>query len=241
MKTMNEAHFEVEKNYENLSLDYLGSLLSSEDLETIYQGISYEPSHSSLDDFLTFIKELMELEQQDKKHKVILIDDFSKNNIFEDPHNQGVHALGVITCSVKVSKPGSWHQTNSPTSSSGTREIRPSLRGIEKSSVEDKAIWTYYFGQKFDNDICFKIHARSNKEVNEITSWFQNLLAIHKKFFAQKGVIRYYFRERESDIVVKENDSVIHVRPLCYYLATEDVYTTTEYVLQKIKLKLKTT
>ena len=64
---------------------------------------------------------------------------------------------------------------------------------------------------------------------------------MHKKFFAQKGIIRYYFLEREADSVVKESDGAIYTRALCYYLATEEVYTVTEYVLEKIKLKLKTT
>lgn len=239
MTIMDENHFEVER--EQLSIDYLESLLKDQDLETLYDGISYQPNNATLDDFLTFTQQLMDIEQEDKAHKVILIDDFSKNNIFEDPRNPTQSVLGVITCNVKMSKPGSWHQTNHPESSGGTREIRPSLRGIEKSNIGDKSVWNYYFGQKFDNVISFKVHARSNKEANEITSWFQNLLAIHKKFFAQKGIIRYYFLERESDSVVKESDSAIYARTLCYYLTTEEVYTVTEHVLQKIKLKLKTT
>lgn len=239
MTILNESNFEVE--IDSLSIDYLESLLKQDDLNSIYKGISYQPSSSSLDDFLTLTQQLMDIEQEDKANKVILIDDFSKNNIFEDPRNPGQTALGVVTCSVKSSKPGSWHQTNRPESSGGTREIRPSLRGLEKVTVEDKSTWNYYFGQRFDNVICFRIHARSNKEANEVTSWFQNLMAIHKKFFAQKGIIRYYFLERESDGVVKEADSAIHTRTLCYYLATEEVYTVTEYVLEKIKLKLKTT
>lgn len=237
--TLNETNFEIE--HEQLSIDYLESLLKADELESIYEGISYVPVHSTLDSFLTSVQELMDIHQEGKQNKVILVDDFSKNNIFEDPRDPGTQVLGVVTCSVKTSKPGSWNQTNSPTSNSGPREIRPSLRGIGKSSVEDKSTWTYYFGQKFDNDICFKVHARSNKEANEITTWFQNLLAIHKKFFAQKGVIRYYFKERESDAAVKENDGIVHIRPLCYYLTTEELYTTTEYVIDKIKLKLKTT
>jgi hypothetical protein len=239
MTVMDETHFEVYR--EHLSLDYLSTLVKDDDLEGIYQGISYEPNHSTLDDFLTFTRELMELEQEDKKHKVILVDDFSKSNTFEDPRNPGTSAFAVVTCSVKKSVPGAFHQTNAPASSGGTREIRPSLRGIEKLSVDDKSVYNFYFGQKFDNIICFNIHARSNKEANEVVSWFQNLLAIHKKFFAQKGIIRYYFLERESDSVVKESDGVIHVRPVCYYLTTEEVYTVSEHVLQKIKLKLKTT
>lgn len=241
MTIMNKENFEVEKDYSNLSLDYLETLLKDEDLQTIYNGISYIPEHSTLDAFLTHVKELMEIEQEDKAHKIILVDDFSHNNTFEDPKKPGTSALAVITCSVKSSKPGAFHQTNSPATSSGVREIRPSLRGFEKSGVDDKSVYKYYFGQKFDNLICFNVHARSNKEANEVMCWFQNLLTVHKKFFAQKGIIRYYFIERETDSVVKESDGVIYVRPLCYYLATEELYIATEHVLQKIKLKLKTT
>jgi hypothetical protein len=239
MTTLNEDNFEVE--YERLSLDYFATLLKDEDLDRIYRGASYQPQNISLDGFLDVLREAMETDQEDKINKVILVDDYSKDEIFEDPRNPKNKVLGVVTCSVKKSIPGSWHQTNHPESSSGTREIRPSLRGIEKVGVDDKAIYNYYFGQRFDNVICFKIHARSNKEANEILKWFQNLLIMHKKFFAQKGIIRYYFLEREPDSVVKESDDVIHVRPVCYYLTTEEVYTVSEHVIQKFKLKLKTT
>jgi len=239
MTVMNNNHFEVE--YDKLSLDYIESLLKAEDLEAIYSGISYQPNNCSLDDFLNILRELMEIDQEDKINKVILVDEFTAHNTFEDPRNPKNSVLGVVTCSVKKSIPGSWHQTNHPESSGGTREIRAALRGIERASVDDKSVVRYYFGQRFDNTICFKIHARTNKEANDIVAWFRNLLAVHKKFFAQKGIIRYYFLERESDSVVKESDGVIHVRPLCYYLTTEEVYTVSEHVLQKIKLKLKTT
>jgi hypothetical protein len=229
-------------NHEDLSLDYLSPLIRDpSELDDIYCGVSYIPEHSSLDDFLNHIRELMDIEQEDRTSKVILVDDFSKINIFEDPRNPKADVLGVVTCCVESSKPGSFSQTNNPMNNSGTREIRPSLRGIEKRDIEDQSTYKYYFGQRFDNQISFKIHARSNKEANQIVSWFQNLLQVHKKFFAQKGIIRYYFLERESDTVAKEADSVIHIRPLCYYLTTEESYTITENVLQKLKLKLKTT
>lgn len=239
MTVMDKTHFEVE--HEHLGLEYFANLLDDQDLDAIYKGISYQPNNASLDDFLDHLRLLMEIDQEDKINKVILVDDFSKNNIFEDPRNPKNSVLGVVTCSVVNSLPGAWHQTNKPNSSGGTREIRPSLRGIEKVTVDDKSVYNYYFGQRFDNKICFKVHARSNKEANEILSWFRNLLAIHKNFFAQKGIIRYYFLERESDTVVKESDNVIHVRPVSYNLTTEEVYTVSEHVLQKIKLKLKTT
>lgn len=233
---------EINDGSSEMSLDYLSPLIKDESvIASHYDGVSYSPVSSSLDDFLTYVRELMEVEQEGNAYKVILIDDFAKENIFQDPRDPRTKVLGVITCSVESSKPGSFSQTNKPMNHGGTREIRPSLRGIEKSDLEDKSTYKYYFGQLFDNQICFKIHARSNKEANQITSWFQNLLQVHKNFFAQKGIIRYYFLERESDSVVKESDGVIHVRPLCYYLTTEETYTTTEHVLQKLKLKLKTT
>lgn len=236
----NSPNIDVEID-RSLSLDYLENLIQTEDIESLYTGISYNPAHLSLDQFLSVLRELMETVQEDKAHKIILVDDFTKENIFQDPRNPKNEVLAVVTCGVRSQKPGSFNQTNHPMTSSGTREIRPSLRAIEKQDVTDKAACNYYFGQLFDNNICFSIHARSNKEANEVAIWFQNLLAVHKKFFALKGIIRYYFLEREADNVVKEGDNVIYVRPLCYYLATEETFVTTEYVLQKIKLKLKTT
>jgi hypothetical protein len=234
----NDPNFEVQIERNALSIDYLNL---TDELVSQYYGTSYNPVHASLDNFLDLIREVMEIEQEDRVDKVILVDDFAKENIFTDPHNPKTNVLAVITCQVRGQKPGAAHQTNKPFESNGVREIRPSLRAIEKQDESDKALYKYYYGQLFDNHILFQIHARSNKEANEVVAWFQNLLIIHKKFFALKGIIRYYFLERESDSSVKEGDNAIYVRPLCYYLTTEENYTTTEYVLQKIKLKLKTT
>ena len=238
--TFSDINIDVEVTHD-LSLDYLENLITTEDIASLYTGISYNPANLSLDQFLSVLRELMETDQEDKVHKVILIDDYTKENIFQDPRNPKNEILGVVTCSVRSQKPGAFHQTNHPSRSGGTREIRPSLRAIVKNDVNDKSTWSYCFGQRFDNEICFTIHARSNKEANDIVIWFQKLLAVHKKFFALKGIIRYDFIEREADNVVKEGDSVIYIRPLCYYLTTEETFVTTEYVLQKIKLKLKTT
>jgi hypothetical protein len=233
---------DIEVNVDSdFSLEYLDTLIKEDYIESKYSGVEYNPVHCSLDNFLTLTRQLMDIHQEGKTHKVILIDDFSKNNIFEDPKNPKTEVLAVVTCSVRGQKPGSFSQTNSPMTNAGTREIRPSLRSIQKADEEDRSTWIYYFGQLYDNQICFTIHARSNKEANQVATWFQNLLSVHKKFFALKGIIRYYFIERESDSVVKEGDSVIHVRPLMYYLTTEEVSITTEQVLQKIKLNLKTT
>lgn len=230
--------FEVEIEHNDLSLDYLNL---TDEIVSEYFGTSYNPVHAALDNFLDFLRELMEIEQEDRAHKVILLDDFSKENVFTDPRNPKTQVLAVVTCRVRKQRPGSFHQTNQPISSGGVREIRPSLRAIEKLDAEDKSLYKYYYSQLFDNEICFQIHARSNKEANEVVAWFQNLLMMHKKFFALKGIIRYYFLEREADSVVKEGDNAIYVRPLTYYLTTEETYVTTEYTLQKIKLKLKTT
>lgn len=238
---ISEPKIAIDFSKESLSLDYLSSLVREEDIESKYVGIPYIPAQCSLDQFLSYLRELIEIEQEDKIHKIILVDDHTQANIFHDPRDPKNEVLAVITCSVKSQRPGSFNQTNQPMTNTGVREIRPSLRAIEKLDVSDQTTWTYYFGQLFDNEICFTVHARTNKEANEVVNWFQNLLMIHKKFFAQKGIIRYYFLEREMDNVVKESDSVIHTRPLCYYLTTEETYATTESVLQKIKLKLKTT
>jgi hypothetical protein len=234
-----DPHFEVEiERDEMTSLDYLNI---TDDLAIQYTGTSYNPVHSTLNQFLDYLRELMEILQEDKAHKVILLDDFSKENIFTDPRNPKTQVLAVVTCSVRGQKPGVFHQTNQPMTSGGVREIRPSLRAIEQLDAEDKALVNYYYSQLFDNEVCFHIHARSNKEANDVVAWFQNVLMMHKKFFALKGIIRYYFLEREADSVVKEGDNAIYVRPLTYYLTTEETYVTTEYTLQKIKLKLKTT
>ena len=237
----NNSDFEVSVEESQAEVqNYIKSITGQEILEQSYSGIEYIPVNCSLDKFIDSVQELIDVDQENKEHKIILIDDFAKTNIFENPKDPKTKVLGVIGYQLLRKQPGAFHQTNEMFSE-GVKEVRPSFRGMIKDQVNYPYSITYCLGQLFDNEICFNIYARSNKEANEIVNWFENLMQVHKKFFALKGVIKYYFRKRDSDSVVKEGDNVVHKRPVIYWLRTEETYQLTEQAVNKIILKIKTT
>lgn len=197
-------------------------------------------AHSTIEQFIDQIKKIMEFEQQDFKNKVILIDDFSKGNIFEDPENPGEDVRAVISYKLCRRAPGTTKGGNDPFNKARTERV-PQYRGAKYDDVENPREIIMYMGQWFDNELCFNIHARSNKEANEIALWFENIMEGNRQFFAYNGILKYYFVERETDSVVKEGDDVVHVRPMIYWVRTEKCYEITEQAINKIVILLTTT
>lgn len=197
-------------------------------------------AHSNIEEFIDQIKTVLKLEQEDIKNKVILLDDFSKNNVFEDPEKPGTDVRAVITYKLRRRAPGTTKGGNQPFDKSRTERV-PQYRGAKYDDVNNPREITMYMGQWFDNELCFDIHARSNKEANDIALWFENIMEGNRQFFAYNGILKYYFVERETDSVVKEGDNVVHVRPMVYWVRTEKCYEITEQAINKIVILLTTT
>lgn len=197
-------------------------------------------AHSTIEQFIDQVKRIMEIEQEDFKNKVILVDDFSKNNIFENPEKPGEDVRAVISYKLCRRAPGTTKGGNQPFDKTRTERV-PQYRGADYDDVENPREVIMYMGQWFDNELCFNVHARSNKEANDIALWFENIMEGNRQFFAYNGILKYYFVERESDSVVKEGDGVVHVRPMVYWVRTEKCYEITEQAINKIVILLTTT
>jgi len=203
-------------------------------------GMNFIPVNSSLKDFIDSVKEMVDLNQKDKKNKVILVDDFSPNNIFEDPKEPGTDVYGTIAYRLRKRAPGTTAGGNKPFNEN-RREVTPHLRAVTIDNVEKPGEPTFNMGQWYDNEVRFEIYARTNREANEIAMWFENIMDQNRQFFAYKGIMKYYFLERESDTVVKEGDGIVHCRPMCYWVRTEKCYEITEQAINNIVILLTTT
>jgi hypothetical protein len=218
---------------------YIDEIMKGANNKTRY-GASSVPVHSNLDEFVDRVKEVLELEQIDKKNKVILIDEHSQNNVFQNPVTGKEDILGVITYSLRKRTHGTTAATNQPNDPS-RREVRPRLRAATYDDVENPTQVIFHMGQWYDNIICFDINARTNAEANEVAMWFENIMDKNKPFFAYKGIMKYYFLERENDAAVKQGDGVVHCRPMVYWVRTEKCYTITEQAINNIIVKITTT
>lgn len=233
---LNEGLTEEQKK---LKWEYIESL-SGNPYKLRQSGTSYVPVHSTLKDFIDKVKQLVDLNQKDKKNKVILVDDFSPNNIFEDPKEPGSDVVATIAYRLRKRAPGTTAATNQPFDGR-RREVTPHLRAVTVDEVNNPGGVTFNMGQWYDNEVRFEIYARTNKEANEISMWFENIMDQNRQFFAYNGIMKYYFLERESDTVVKEGDGVVHCRPMCYWVRTEKCYEITEQAINNIVILLTTT
>jgi hypothetical protein len=234
--TMNEG---LTLEQKKLKYEYVETL-SGNPYQVRNKGASYVPVNSSLKDFIDQVKELVDCNQQDKKNKVILVDDFSPNNIFEDPTKPGSDVVATIGYRLRKRAPGTTKGGNKPFNDA-RREVTPHLRAITTDDVGNPGAVTFNMGQWFDNELRFEIYARTNKEANEVAMWFENIMDLNRQFFAYRGIMKYYFLERESDTVVKEGDGTIHCRPMCYWVRTEKCYEITEQAINNIVILLTTT
>lgn len=206
---------------------------------TCQPSTTFVPVNSSLDEFICGVKRLMDMNQVDKKNKVIFVDDFTKGNIFEDPEDPGADVVATVAYRLRRRAPGTTAGGNTPFDKS-RREMTPHIRAITVDDIENPRETTFHMGQWFDNELRFEIYARTNKEANEIAMWFETLMDQNKHFFASHGIMKYYFQERESDTVVKEGDGVVHCRPLCYWVRTEKCFEITEQAINNIVILLTT-
>jgi hypothetical protein len=217
---------------------YIEDLMKAASPKTTY-GAGSIPVHSTLDEFVDRVKDVLELEQVDKKNKVILLDDHSQNNIFENPKT-GEDLLGVVTYRLMKRTHGTTAATNQPNDPS-RRDVRPRLRAATYDDVENPGQVIFHMGQWYDNIVCFDIQARTNTEANKLAMWFENIMDKNKQFFAFSGVMKYYFLERESDAAARQGDGVVHIRPMVYWVRTEKCYEITEQAINNIIVKIITT
>ncbi len=203
-------------------------------------GAGYVTAHSSLEQFIDKIKEAIDEDQGNKKNRIFFLDNYSKVNVFEDPLVAGKDALGIVGYHLRTRVPGTTAATNRPGDPS-RRETRSHLRAITYDAVEKPQQATFHFGKWFDNILCFDIFAKSNKEANEVAMWFEDLMDKNRQFFAYSGIMKYHFEERESDAIKKDGDSIVHIRPMLYWVRTEKNYEIDEQAINNIVVKITTT
>ncbi|MDD3412438.1 MAG: hypothetical protein PHY47_00395 [Lachnospiraceae bacterium] len=218
--------------------EYIKSLTEGAFLQREFAPSSIN-KNTSLNGFITLVKEAIDRDQKEKKNKIIFIDEYAKVNKFENPHKPGEDARAIVSYSLNRRAPGTTAGGNTPFDKS-RREIKPQFRGVGIDEIKAPGQITFYSGQWFDNLICFHIYARSNKEANDIADWFEELMECNRQFFAWNGILKYHFEERESDAVVKDGDNAIHLRPMVYWVRTEKCYEITEQAINNIVLLLTT-
>lgn len=201
--------------------------------------ITKVPSHSSLDEFITSVKELIDSDQINADQKVTLIDDHSKDNIFQDINNPTRELSGVVLYSLDRRSPGTMAGGNSWFSKE-RREVKPRIREIITNDINNPGQAKIVYSQWFDNRVRFKVCARTNKRANELCDWFENLLETNRYYFNIKGITKFFMDERMSDNQEQIGNEQVECRPFFFFVRTEKTYELTEQALNKIVISLTT-
>lgn len=195
--------------------------------------ISKTDAHSTIEEFIDAVQEVVNIDQADAAQKVILKDERAAGSIFEDPHNVGQDVSGVIIYKMEKREPGTMKGGNQPFDGA-RREIKPRVREVLSDSQEHPGEAKVVYSQWFDNLVCFRITARTAHRANELALWFEELMECNRYFFAGRGINRYHFWERSRDEFQQVGDESYFYRPMYYYVRTEKTYKLSEQALNNI-------
>lgn len=196
-------------------------------------GISSMPVHATLEQFIDAVAHLVDFNQKSATKKVILKDEDTGGNIMEHPKYPNEDLGGVVLYSLVRRAPGTTEGGNEPFSRQ-RRETRPRIREIVTNDPLDPGRATVIKSQWFDNLLRFKIVARSSTQANQLALWFERLMENNRYYFAALGITRFFFDEREEDKFSQIGNEPYYIRPLLYYVRTEETFEINEQALNNI-------
>jgi hypothetical protein len=203
------------------------------------EAVSKIPVHSSIEDFIDGVKELIDIDQETTGQRVILKDDYTTTNIMEDPDNPNQELSGVVLYSMKRRAPGTMEGGNT-WFDRGRREVKSRIREIIANDPCNPGQAKIVYSQWFDNEVKFDITARTNKRANELALWFENLMESNRPFFAFRGITKYFMNIREADEFKQLGNGSYECRPYYYFVRTEKCHEVTEQALNRLIIRLNT-
>jgi len=203
------------------------------------RSMSSIPVHASLDSFIDNTKALIDLDQETSDQRILLLDEYSEQNILQDPEDSTKELSGAVLYSLARRAPGTTAGGNIWFSRE-RREVKPRIREIIANDPNNLGQTKIIYSQWFDNEVQFSICARTNKRANDLAPWFEDLMEVNRTYFALKGTTRYLLDKRDADVFSQMGNEGYHYRPFCYLVRTEKTYTVTEQAINKIIISLTT-
>ncbi len=206
-------------------------------LSTPSQTRSTIPQHSTVEQFVDGVAELIDLDQETASQRVILRDSETTQNIMEDPEDPAKELSGAVLYSMKRRAPGTMAGGN-VWFNRERREVKPRVRDIITNDPSNPGQAKILYSQWFDNELEFAVTARTNKRANELGLWFEDLMETNRAYFAFKGITKYFFNIREQDESRQYGNDPFECRPYCYFVRTERTYEVTEQALNRLIISL---
>lgn len=143
----------------------------------------------------------------------------------------------VVAYGLVARKPGTFEQqkTGLAMNQTNIRQRTPIFRGsFDDPDVPGCKIYT--LGQWFDNEIRFRIYARTNKIANARALWFEDFIDNWTWLFKANGLQEILYLGRADDRITAPENKKISERTLSYYIRTEKIKNIREHVLRSLNV-----
>lgn len=151
--------------------------------------------------------------------------------------------LEAITFHLEKRSPGQFSE-GSPFSGD-VRNFRPIVREV-LADPDNPGYRKIYLGYWYDNLVNFTCWARTNKEANKRSLWFEQLMEDYRWSMELQGISRILFWDRGPDVertvdttsTNQSSTNKYYGRPMLYYVRTERITTVSEKELEQLIVKL---
>jgi hypothetical protein len=90
------------------------------------------------------------------------------------------------------------------------------------------------YSQPLDHQIEIVCWAKDSTRADERALWLERLLVDYSWIFISQGIDKWYFENRLSDIVIVQNDTAYHQRPLRFFTRLRELQAEFEPQLKKL-------
>ena len=136
----------------------------------------------------------------------------------------------IITYQLKKRQPGTFSQ-DPPFS--GVKNYKPMFRE-SYPDPDNPGYVTVVLGLMFDNVMEMRCWAKTNREVDRLALWLEEVMLNNTWMFRYSGINQILYWGRNEDILYEVNNMRFMGRTLHYYLRTEKLITVSEKTVDEI-------
>ena len=143
----------------------------------------------------------------------------------------------TIVYSLLERLPGHFEQKNlGMAMSNRTMRQRKKLFREAIKDPDNPGMKIFTYGEWFDNTVCFKVYARTNKVANRRALWLEDTIDRWIWYLKASGLSEIAYLGRGADEYLSPENRKIVCRPLHYYIRTEKVTVVREHILRQLNI-----
>lgn len=216
----------------NMRISECLKIYGNEDLEAHLLGPErkgYRPA-KDINDFAMLVEAVL-LEEQEIEGRLerdkYIFRKYCSDNEINNP---------TISWKILKRKPGLMQQVKIH-DENGKREYVYRFRGVS-DDVTDVGYSIFHYGKIMDNYVEFTMNANDPATVDEMATWFEDVMDRYKWFFSFQGINRVFFIERTEDSFENIRSNLQYKISMIYFIRTEKTISLKTKDLERITINL---